>query len=750
MNSLTEVQLTSIDTSVSKTELFDVDLIREMIDSTTIPKLEKDKLRKMCKAGRYGELMVLYKLGKDCKHEFLGRLCPIGGVGLQNVRSDLRAALAKDRYWDVDMINAQPVLLRQYADQNGWKCSAITHYIEHREELLSSVCETLECERWFAKEKVIRLFFGAGVDETNGMPTFFVNELFPELRLIMKNNWDINRTRFKWLEKQPNHYGKALAYILQTIERNCLLSMDRALSRRGRTLDVYIHDGGLVRKKEGEAAFPNAVLKEVEEDVFSETGFRIGLAVKPLETSFVRKPQTDTLFVEVPSSVLVDDAFAAKEFAKLMGEFIILDKGRVWVFDEGLWSCDKDQLKRVVTNCGNKLVFTQGEMPPFNYSGCVKRTAALMDKLPDVLPRRDGFFDERVHSDITKLLFPNGIYDFKTGMFTPEFDPSIVFTFRMPRPFTEKDQELVDEIRRVSFTESFSNDENRDMFLHALMRGAIGDVLWKKLAPVTGWGNSGKGMIATLVHTSYGAGCSDFNGNNLLFRSSQGESARECGWMLANSRSRFAFGSEIMVKGTDKTPCIDGNLIKSISSGVDKIKGRGVYEKESEFVNKATFFMFCQDLPNIAPAEKTVMDRIIPIEMSYSFVADPQLPYERKSDPNMAHKYAQAAYGDAFFWLMVEEYEKWRLTGFAEPKMGEVILESRTNFVDVVDYRGVLEEKGFVLGDPEKFVLFKDIYPHFTCSKTMLGRNLTAFGLVRKDKKVDGRKEVVYFGIERV
>jgi phage/plasmid-associated DNA primase len=355
-----------------------------------------------------------------------------------------------------------------------------------------------------------------------------------------------------------------------------------------------------------------------------------------------------------------------------------------------------------------------------------------------------------VHTDIGKLLFPDGIYDFKTGVFSTQFDPSIVFTGRMPRPFPVKNQALVDEIRKISFIQAIADEETRSILLHSLMRGFIGDVLRKKFIFGTGWGNSGKGMIATLIHTCMGMLCSDFNGNNLIYRSMQGESAREYGWLLGNVRSRIAIGSEVRMKNADKTPNIDGVLIKSISSGVDKLNMRDLHKSEVGFVNKATFFMFAQDIPNITPAEKTTLDRLISVEWSYSYVANPTLPHERLADPNLAYKYADATYGDAFFWLMVEEYEKWRETGFAEPVMSEVVMESRNNFVDEVDYRSVLEDAGYKIGDQEKFVLFKDLSSLFQCGKPTLGRNLKALGLVKADKKINKKTETIYYGIEKV
>jgi hypothetical protein len=181
---------------------------------------------------------------------------------------------------------------------------------------------------------------------------------------------------------------------------------------------------------------------------------------------------------------------------------------------------------------------------------------------------------------------------------------------------------------------------------------------------------------------------------------------------MANVRSRIAIGSEVMMKN-DKQAAIDGNLIKTIASGVDPIKMRGLYKEEGSFVNKSTFFMFAQDIPAITPAEKTTLDRLIAAEWSYSYVDDPTLSYEKRKDPELALKYARADYGDAFFWLMVEEYEAWRLTGFAEPKTDEVVTAGRNQFVEVVDYEGILRENGFVRGDAEDWVAFSSLYTFF-------------------------------------
>lgn len=290
----TEVQLFSPDWSVTKTEEFDVDFARQLQEDKSIPKDDRERLRKYLKNRECGNKhQTTYKLGRHLKHEFLGRLCAVRGESLQGMSRDIRSALAAPYYWDVDFVNAQPAILAQYAQKNGWKCDAIKAYSERREELLSEVCEALNCERWYAKEKVIRLVFGAGAGELEGMPTFFVDEFYPELRMIMKNSWEHNKSKLKWLEKQPNHFGKGMADILQTEERACLLALDRALARKGRSLDVFIHDGGFVHKKDKETSFPVSLLRELEVEVEKESGYKLLLAVKPLKTSFEKKEQDD-------------------------------------------------------------------------------------------------------------------------------------------------------------------------------------------------------------------------------------------------------------------------------------------------------------------------------------------------------------------------------------------------------------------------------------------------------------------------
>lgn len=281
----------SPDVSITKTETFDLEFAKQLASHPNIPREERDKIKRMIKERIKGnELDITYKLGKNCKHEYLGRFCSVRSLGLQNIHKDIRSAIAQEYYWDIDMVNAQPTLLKQYCEKNGFECANLKRYITDREEILSELCDTMNVERWEAKQRVTAILFGGNA---SGMPSWFANEFIQEVHRIQKCVWNMNLEKLKWLRSQPNSHGKGMAYILQTEERDCLMAMDAALTKRGRSMDVLMHDGGLVRKKEKETVFPKMLLSEIEQDIKLATGYDVSLIVKPMKTSYTKQNEED-------------------------------------------------------------------------------------------------------------------------------------------------------------------------------------------------------------------------------------------------------------------------------------------------------------------------------------------------------------------------------------------------------------------------------------------------------------------------
>ena len=56
------------------------------------------------------------------------------GVGMQGLRGEIRSTSSRKLYWDIDMVNAHPVLLLQVCQKNGWKCDTLDYYVSNREK----------------------------------------------------------------------------------------------------------------------------------------------------------------------------------------------------------------------------------------------------------------------------------------------------------------------------------------------------------------------------------------------------------------------------------------------------------------------------------------------------------------------------------------------------------------------------------------------------------------------------------------
>lgn len=284
----TITQIGGPDVCIVKTEVFDVDFATEILENKNISKDERDAVRRLYKARTNGnQHQTLYKLGKDIKSDDLGRFVAVKATGLQCLSRDCRSALAQRFYIDVDMANAQPTLLQQYAQKRGWVCDALKEYNTHRDEYLEAVMD-LGMERWEAKQRITKIVFGGGAE---GLPPFFVESLQPEIRRLMNNVYNENKTALPNVAKRGDR--SMMALVLQTEERKCLMALDVSLAKQGRALDVLIHDGGLVRKKDGETRLPDEVLRRCERDILEETGYAVRLEQKELKTTIERKQENE-------------------------------------------------------------------------------------------------------------------------------------------------------------------------------------------------------------------------------------------------------------------------------------------------------------------------------------------------------------------------------------------------------------------------------------------------------------------------
>jgi hypothetical protein len=315
----------------------------------------------------------------------------------------------------------------------------------------------MQCDRDAAKASFTAIFFGAGASRVAALPPF-AQRLAAEMRTVLEYCFAEADTPAgqRWAplkasvlaaayaaarESRPPRTPAAcraaamrsfLAIRLQTIERDILLEVERELERHGRHMDTYIHDGGLVRKLEGEVEFPQAILEACEQAVLRKFNIKIRLLIKPMRSDALTiAPPEITL---VPAGTLINDLFAARRLVEFLRENIIRVDDSICIYNEErrLWSLPHDRdsaaaIAEAITRAGGALIFQHepeeeameeeeeaGDgsserrkkgrrsrpAPIIDYNGMAGRRSALMQLLPTVVPRYDSFFSERIRRSV--------------------------------------------------------------------------------------------------------------------------------------------------------------------------------------------------------------------------------------------------------------------------------------------------------------------------------------------------------------
>jgi hypothetical protein len=755
---LDEVKTTYV---VAKTEMYDPDVMDAILMDKSFSHKSLRALaeyRKNRKAGN--KVSVTYGLGKGYDESKLGRLYPINNVGLQGFPRDIRSPLLEKFYFDVDIENAHYNLMLKMSEKKGYVCTSIRQYVENREaELLK-----LSKDRRVAKTSFLKVAFGGNVKLYNdqyedvGLPegdTTLLRAIEKEVKNIADNVYNANPDFHKLVKKKTNPQFSLFALILQTEERKCLMAMDKFLTTKHRSMDIFIHDGGCVRKLPDEDVFPQELLSGMEGAVLSLLDYKVKIIVKPFQHDFVIPDQN-----LLDPSVLINDAYASHRFIELCGDNILFALERIFLYNTttGIWSCKEAELKSAIAGSKSRLVFKQltslGTVMTYDYSGSVKNVDKLVTMLPSILksayPEKcnDAFLEDGKEKALNKILFKNGIYNFQTNVLIP-FDRSIVFTAGVPLMFVENVvKEDRDFVFNTLFRNPFRNITNADIFLHHLMRGMIGDYRSKKFLAMVGRKDTSKGVLTTAFQSWFGGIIGIFGANSLLFRQNT-DPLKDLAFLMPVADCRLIFSSEVKPGQTLST-----ELVKGISSGGDTLIGRRLYQNEEHFVNRAKVVMMCNDFPKVSPPDPDIGGRLVPIHYDFSFqdvVTDSF--HEKQSDPTLKPKFTTGdgvqQYGMAMFHIFIETYKAWSDRDFKEPKLSQEIEAFKNELVPKDELKEAINEKYIVTKDENDCVPFADIFNYLTIekkltySKTYIGRELTNMRVGIKEKKV--KRKLVSF-----
>ncbi len=590
-------------------ERYDTINAQKILHSDIVDAEYKGSIKKYLKNGKNGKVEVEY-IQND-----IGRL-NIKVKGLKEGEScitqslmwrDVKSALCKKNYVDIDMVNAHPIFLQHILKDKGLDCSILSAYNNNRDKFFKKM-ESKGLSRDNCKVLLMRIFYNGSIPvfckenklEKEDIPDM-IYDLESEIKKnnkILLNTNELLKYRMKAIENKGADYhnldGTAMSYFLQTIECKCLMVMLKYLKEKGHRVGALIHDGLHLEKikecEEGEEGY-SEICKNLSQEILNKTGMNIQVKNK----EFCNIPELEDMIV-----IETDKEGGAYISDTLKNDYVISQE-RVFLRVNNVWTYNDKEIKRnLIKMVGNMNIFqnNDGFLKPYS-----TMARSCMNLLQFVEPTEDeDFIDKLWTSNLFKLCFKNGYYDFKKGKLE-EYDTDTHTTIKINRDFKEPTEEDVKAVYDKILNPIFNNDkELMDCWLNYIARGLAGHVEDKNWGVGIGERDCGKGVLVGMLENCFGEYCRSTNSENFLFKNNGGDSAKALSWLVPFEFKRLLLTNEITRDAEGKYK-INGNILKKLSSGGDKIEARVNHKDEINFKIQARVCMFCNDLPPIEPAD---------------------------------------------------------------------------------------------------------------------------------------------------
>jgi hypothetical protein len=228
-------------------------------------------------------------------HGDSGRLNARANISLQVTSRYIRHAVSGEYYFDVDIVNAHPVLLAHYCDKYKIRCSALKRMIKHRDAIFEEVLRSNpKLEREDVKKAVLALLNGGTTDykKIRNKPDDLV-EFADEIAMIIQDVANLNksllnevRNKRKKDNKDYNHEGAVMCRILQDLENQCLECMEDVCVEYGVPLEqmIPIHDGMQLPRLPVVEEKLDEILRACEVAVKERLDVTVSIVSKPMDS----------------------------------------------------------------------------------------------------------------------------------------------------------------------------------------------------------------------------------------------------------------------------------------------------------------------------------------------------------------------------------------------------------------------------------------------------------------------------------
>lgn len=320
----------------------------------------------------------------------------------------------------------------------------------------------------------------------------------------------------------------------------------------------------------------------------------------------------------------------------------------------GSWVGEKESMKRLVKQLENMNTTT------FKHNVMQEARALFYDKVPKANDRFVVQLDDRNKHLVG---FDNGVFDlhkyeFRAGR--PEDYISMSTNIEYDADLDWGDETVEDVMTFVS--QVLPDEDERDYVLTLLATFLNGNNRQERFHIWTGSGGNGKSKIIELFLLAIGDyGCNLPVALLTKGRKGSGEASAE---VARTKGRRFA-----VLQEPDVHTKINVGLMKEMTGG-DTIQARMLYQDPIEFKPQIKMILTCNQLPLLPYDDEATWRRVRSVEFKSRFVDPEEVTvgdkYSHPKDEELAEKFGD--WKEAFIWIILQYYDKWRTNGIKEPK----------------------------------------------------------------------------------
>lgn len=682
-------------------EKINIITLKKLLGAKELDENTRNQLLGYYKKYKNGTVPVKYAYSKNLEDK--GRVYAEGALSLQSLKKELRCALSSEYYWDIDMVNAHPVLLSQYCNMQDppIPCDKIIRYVNERKKILDYISRFHSISEKAAKTLVLRLCYGGayklvsddGEEYDPPKRTKFLTQFQSQLKSIASSICSIERDIYEEVKNNPdksNTKASVMSILAQILEHKAMMAMYDYFKNRKNNVGVLCFDGIMVEKSDSLTEENiDEVLKKCEQHVYNKIGYNITLAMKPMDVE---------LSFPLPKifGVVESDGDCRDQLFSLEGkEKFKYCKKELYIYDDrtGLFSTDIHVLYYYLEKHKEMLRTSNG----LSYGESTKLQQSVVQAVKTA-SLDETWLKRTESSSLGYLLFKDGIYDMKNSTFTKGFNPSIVFHASMDIDFPKRNEKEVKYAFDLSLGNLFEDPIPMQVFL---ARSIAGDNL-KRFYLCPGKSNSGKSSLALMLKNSFGSYIGHFNAGSLAYTKNDPDEGQSNRWAYLLRWCRIVTSNEVNMRKT-----LDGNMIKK-HSGRDVIKGRLHGGNETDFIPHYTLWCMMNDIPTIEPCDEACEKRLTYVKFPYVFGGDASDGMSKPTVQNFENIITSESFIRGFIHVILDGYKYYLKNGM--PATDEQTKKDWTEDSKQVDViRQTIEESYILTLDPSDKILVSDI-----------------------------------------